>query len=127
MEAVSPGTDLYGFQANKLQSDVVIGRESITGTLKYVTGYTGFDSAHPDEQKGNFLALSLKAAEGVEIKTKLINGNHSNYIKVTDGFCVYHIGNKATQKVEVVYTKDGLSITKTYDLSGLDCQQQGSV
>lgn len=38
---------------------VTINDNTITGTLKYVTGYTEFNPSEPDEQEGNYLALDF--------------------------------------------------------------------
>lgn len=36
--------DLFDKTVSDLQNDIVIGEDGISGTLKYVTGYTGFSS-----------------------------------------------------------------------------------
>ena len=44
--------NVLGKATSDLQDNVVVGANSITGTLKYVTGYTGF-SSKVEEQSGN--------------------------------------------------------------------------
>lgn len=95
--------------------------DEITGTSKHVSSYPGF-SGSEEEQEGNFLALSLKANEGVTISTELLNGTHGA-VEVTDGFCVYRITDKDQQSMKVTFETDGAKIVKTYGLSGLDCQK----
>lgn len=104
----------------ELQSDISIKGSKITGTLKHVTDYTDF-TTDAGEQEGNFLALDLKAKEGVTIKTQVIGGDHGE-VTVTDGFCVYRIKSKDTQKIKVTFEKGETIETTTYDLTGLDCQ-----
>ena len=60
---VSPITgndDLLGKKAADLQSNIVIDDNAMTisGTLKHVTGYTGF-SSKVEEQSGNYIALNV--------------------------------------------------------------------
>ena len=76
-----------------------------------------------DLQEGNFLALSLTANDGVTITTQLIGGTGKKPVTVTDGFCVYRITNKDSQKVKVTFTKGETVETKTYGLSGLTCNE----
>ena len=112
------GTAVYDKTAKDLQSNIVIGENEITGTLKHVTGYSAFDAS---EQDGNFLALSMTADEDVEIKTELVNGVHGE-VTVDDGFCVYRITDKSQQSVKITFTKGKDIVTKIYSLTGLDCK-----
>lgn len=51
--------DLYGKSANDLMAGVAVNANgAVTGTLKYVTGYTGF-SGLPAEQSGHYFAFTL--------------------------------------------------------------------
>lgn len=116
VKAVDGGTSVYDKTASELQSDIMVGDDAITGTLKTVEGYAAFGAG---EQDGHFLALSLDAdGDEVEITTELVGGVHGE-VAVNDGFCVYRITNKNTQSVRVTFTKDDESVTKTYSLSGL--------
>ena len=116
IKAVSDGTAVYTKTAGDFQSDIVIKRDKITGTLKHQTDFPEF----PEEEKdGYFLALALSAAEGVKITTKVINGVHDEEITVDDGFCVYRITDTDRQKVKVSFTKDGETVNKIYTLKYL--------
>lgn len=50
--------NLLGKYASDLQKDVTVSANSILGTLKYVTDYTGF-SGDPELQEGNYLAIRV--------------------------------------------------------------------
>lgn len=91
--------DLLGKVVGDLQSDIVIGEDEITGTLKYVTGYTGF-SSKVEEQSGNYLALHCITNTGSDIYVEVING-FSGPVKLDpDGLIILRIANK-DQKVKV--------------------------
>ena len=117
------GTQVYEFEVDRLQSDITVNENEITGTLKHVTEFTGFNPNKPAEQEGNFLALSLTANDGVTITTQLEGGTGKKPVTVTDGFCVYRITNKDTQKVKVTFTKGDAEEIKVYGLSGLTCDE----
>lgn len=112
-------TALLGKTADDLQANIAINGEEITGTLKFISdyssaGYTG------DELSGNFLALHFTSNKaGAVIKVELVNGIHGEQTLDEDGLAIFRISNKATQKVKVTATADGLSVVKTYGLSGL--------
>lgn len=57
----SQGQTLYGKRTSSLIGDDVKVYEdgTVTGTLKHVTGYTGFNEADPEEQKGYFFPFHL--------------------------------------------------------------------
>ena len=112
-------TEAYGLNVNQLQSDIVIDGTDISGTLKYVTDYTGFNATDNSEQSGNYLALSVEVPEGATVTTQLINGKKGSVDLTTDKFCIYRITNKDTQKVKFTVTKGNESKTETYSLSGL--------
>lgn len=49
---------VFSKNVSDLQTDVTITGNQATGTLHYVTGFTGF-SGDPELQEGNYLALSF--------------------------------------------------------------------
>lgn len=120
-------TDAYGKTGNDLQTNVNVSRTAVTGTLKYVTGYTGFNSAEAIEQEGNYLALDFSTdmdAEGATVTVELVNGTKGE-VQLTypsDMFCVFRITDKNTQNIRVKATKDGATSTRELDLSGLVLQ-----
>ncbi len=113
------GTEAYGLNVNQLQSGVVIDGTNISGTLKYVTDYIGFNAVDLSEQSGNYLALNVNVPEGATVTTRLINGKKGSVDLTDDKFCVYRITDKNTQQIEFTVTKGKESKTETYSLSGL--------
>ena len=52
--------DLYGKTAGELASDLFVNEDGqVTGTFHHVTGYTGFNSAVPEEQEGYYFPFTL--------------------------------------------------------------------
>ena len=111
--------DLFGKTVGKLQEDIEIGDDEITGTLLYVDDYTGF-SEDTELQSGNYLAIhvSVPDVEDVEINVSL-----TDPVEVDEnGIAVLRIADKTSQTVTVVASKEGCeSVTKVYDLNGLTC------
>lgn len=122
---IPAGTDLLGKSATDLQSDIVIGEDSITGTLKYVTGYTGF-SGVVEEQSGNYLAFhSATNIVADSITIELVNGATGHPVTLdSDGLAVVRITDKDTQYLRVVAHKDGAVAIKEYDLSELTLNEE---
>lgn len=101
-----------------MQDGIVIGEDSISGTLKYVTGYTGFSSAAAD-QKGNYLALKVNAPSDAVVTVEVVGGTKGPVTLDDDRNIVLLIKNKNTQSVKVVAKAQGETVTKTYGLTGL--------
>jgi hypothetical protein len=103
-----------------LQSNVSVGEDAITGTLKYVTGYAGFSSLSA-EQSGNYLALKVSTvpAEGVTTTVELVGGAAGPVMLDSDMNVVLRVTNKNAQTVRVVATKGAKSITRTYGLASM--------
>lgn len=117
---ISASEDLLGKYITDLQSNIVVSDGNVRGTVKYVTGYTGF-SGDPAEQSGNYLALHFATVPDADsITVELINGSVGHPITLdSDGICIFRISDKDTQYIEVVATKDDMTITKTLYLQGL--------
>ena len=116
--------DLFGKVTGDLQSDIVVGDSGITGTLKYVTGYTGF-SSDVTMQEGNFLAIKCETPNlsTETITVEVVNGVSGAVTLDADGVIVLRIADKDTQSVKVTATRSGLTTwTKTYSLAGLTIQ-----
>lgn len=127
MNAEAQTANVLGKLVSELQSsDVMVGDSAITGTLHYVTGYTGFHGSDPLEQEGNFLALKIDAitAEGVTTTVELVGGTKGPVTLDSDMNIVLHIQNKDTESVKVTVSKGGESETKTYGLSGLTLESE---
>lgn len=123
---IAAGTDLLGKSVTDLQSGVTVGTSQITGTLKYVSGYTGF-SGDPAEQEGNFLVLHCEAADEVDsLSVEVINGTVGHPVTLdSDGIAVLRIADKFRQKVRFAAYKDSDTCTRTFDLSGLTLESEG--
>ena len=109
--------DAYGKTVSELQSNIKISGTAISGTLNYVTGYTGFNGADPTEQKGNFLALDFSAEPFPSPCTVELVGGKKGPVNLTAGdhFCVFRITSNSTQSIKL--TANGGS--KTFTLTGL--------
>lgn len=116
---VAADVDLLGKLAGELQDNVVVNDGAISGTLKYVTEYTGF-SGDESMQSGNYLAIKAEAFGGATITVELINGTVGHPVTLdADGMIVLRITDIATQSVEVIATKGNVSEKATYTLTGL--------
>lgn len=112
--------DLFGKTVNDLQTGVAIDGTHISGTLEYISDYTGF-SDDPAEQSGNYLALHCEVSELPSATITVTVTNPS--ILDEDGIIVLRIADKDSQTVTVVASAAGYtSVTKTFDLTELVCE-----
>ena len=123
---ITGDTDLLGKKASDLQSNIVVNDKTMTisGTLKHVTGYTGF-SSKVDEQSGNYIALNVDPASGFpETMTVEVKNGTSGPSKLTaeDHQVVLKIKDAATQGIVIKATNKGAEVTKEYKLTGLTLQ-----
>lgn len=121
----SGSAEVFGKAVSDLQSDIAISEEgNITGTLKYVTGYTGYSSS-PELQSGNFIALTLADndfSEYTSVKVGLDPTEGSGLIEIRndpDHNFVARIADATTQKLVIVASNYLGSVTQEYDLSDL--------
>jgi hypothetical protein len=116
---IPEGVDLLGKELDDLQSGVAAGASDITGTLKYVTNYTGF-SEDPTEQQGNYIALHIDTdVEGATIVAELIGDSRGPVTLDSDRTLITRIKNKG-QKIKITASKEGYpTIEKTFTLAGL--------
>ena len=117
---IPASTDLLGKIVTDLQSDIVIGSDSISGTLNYVTGYTGF-SGDVSEQSGNYLALKCDGIpEADEVTFELVGGTVGHPVALdSDRLIVVRITDTESQYIIVTAKKSGIEISKTLYLTGL--------
>lgn len=114
--------DLFGKTVTDLQDNVAIRGDAISGTLKYVSDYTGF-SSDVSLQSGNYIAIhaSVPGVDDVTITVKVTK-------EVTldaDGVAVLRIADKSSQTITVVASKRGYKpVTKVYSLSDLICESE---
>lgn len=117
--AVTGDVDLLGLTPDDLQDDVEISDGAISGTLKYVSDYTGF-SSDVSEQNGNYLAIKVTAVEDATITVELINGTLGHPVTLdSDGMIVLKIADADTQSIEVIATKGNISEKQSFTISGL--------
>lgn len=116
---IPEGVDLLGKELDDLQSGVAAGASDITGTLKYVTNYTGF-SEDPTEQQGNYIALHINTdVEGATIVAELIGDSRGPVTLDSDRTLIARIKSKG-QKIKVTASKEGYpTVEKTFTLAGL--------
>lgn len=108
-----------GKAASDLQSDIDVLEDSITGTLKYVTDYTGY-SESPELQVGNFIALHAEVTN-VEGATITVTMTRTATLE-DDGNVVARVADKDTQTLTFTATKEGYpDNVQTFDLSELVC------
>ena len=111
--------DLFGKTVSDLQTGIKVGSNAITGTLKYVSDYTGF-SGDASLQSGNYIAVhaDVPGVDGVTYTVKVTN-------PVTldeDQTAVLRIADKDAQTITVTAAKTGYgTVTKVYSLKGLTC------
>ena len=117
---IAADADLYGKTVADLQSDVAVGDDAITGTLAYVSDYTGF-SEDTDLQAGNFLALHFDVSPGASLAVTL--GEDSVDVD-EDGIVVLRIADKDEQ-ITATATRGDETVTVTYGLTGLDLESAG--
>lgn len=126
MSSVSPedgDSVVLGKTVSDLQSNVIVNDDYIQGTLKYVSGWTDF-SGNPEYQSGNYLALKFEASEGATTTVELLGGvdGRGAITLDSDMQAILRITN-LNQKVKVVTTLDGESVTKTYGLRMLELKK----
>ena len=112
---------VLGYTVSDLQSDVTVNSNEISGTLAYVTDFTGF-SEDPELQKGNFLALSFDSDPAADKMTVQLMGAQVNPNEIeldADKDCVFRITNKDTQSIIFRAYKGGEVTRRTYKLSNL--------
>lgn len=108
-----------------LQTGIKISENEITGTLKHVTGYTGFNNSVVEEQSGNYIALKMAVTPTDAVTTVEIVGGSKGAVQLDeDMMFVGRIKNKDTQKIRVISKKGDSSVTKTYGLTGLTLNTQ---
>ena len=103
-----------------MQSGVSVENHEISGTLHYVTGYTGF-SGEAELQEGHYLALKIDTEdENDTITVELVGGTVGHPVELdSDRNIVLHLGDIRKQRVRVVTTHNNVSTTETFYLNQL--------
>ena len=87
------GQDFYGKTAGEMVTDAWVGQSGIvTGTFHYMSGYTGFNDALPEEQEGYYFPFTLVKSgttmtfkKNGEISKDSIPWEANNVFRVTQG------------------------------------------
>ena len=115
-------TDLLGKVVTDLQSNVRVRGSNVTGTLKYVDDYTGFDPSNPDLQVGNYLVLHMTSTvEGATISAKL----SGDFVTLdSDGILILRVTEETKELPLVVKAEKGGYTTTidNYNISRLTLQ-----
>lgn len=120
---IGASVDLLGKVVSDLQENIAISNKALTGTLKYVEGYTGF-SGDPTLQEGNYLAIHVDGVPAdAKVKVELIGGTYGEVTLDADRICILRIAN-VNQKIKVEAIKGKDVITEIYDLSGLTLEEK---
>ena len=116
---------LFEKSVSDLQANIqVIGEDEITGTLKHVTGYTGF-SSNVSEQTGNYLALKVETEpEDAVVTVEVAGGTKGPVTLDEDRNIVLLIKDKDTQTVVVTAESGDDTVEHIYNLSGLTLETE---
>lgn len=104
-------------KVRELQKGVTVFGDKIAGTLNYVTGFTGY-SGSPEMQEGNYLALHYNAPADATVTVELTGGTMGPVELDSDMNSVSRL-DSLNHTIKVVVTRNGESLTKIFDLSGL--------
>ena len=105
-------TDLLGKVVTDLQSNVRVRGSNVTGTLKYVDDYTGFDPSNPDLQVGNYLVLHMTSSvEDATISAKL-SGDFATLD--SDGILILRV-TEETKELPLIVKAEKAGYTTTID------------
>ena len=119
VQAEDPTITVLGKLVSDVQQNVFVNDNSIQGTLKYVSNWTGY-SGDPEENSGYFVVLKYEASDGATTTIQTIGGYHDDLIKPLDvdmQSVTKFKDNK--QKLKIVTTLEGETITKILSFSGL--------
>ena len=120
--------DLFGKHASDIQyGDIaVVNDEAITGTVKYVSGWTAFSPGNVDWQSGNFLAVHIKASNVDKVEVKFDPSERpvaTQWVEIPGGEddLVVRIVDPRISKILIRVTVGDVVTTKEYGLSGITC------
>ena len=117
--AEDDSTVVFGKTAGSVQSGVIVNDNFIQGHLNYITGWTAYSPGDTERQNGNYLVLKFTATEGATTTVELVGGFDGPVTLDSDMNAVFRITDKKNQKIKVVTTLNGDTITKVYSLTAL--------
>ena len=119
VEPEDDATVVFGKAAGTVQDHVVVHDNFIQGHLNYITGWSAYSPGDTERQNGNYLVLKFGATDGATTTVELVGGFDGPVTLDSDMNAVIRITNHKTQKIKVVTTLAGDSITKVYSLASL--------
>lgn len=125
---ISAEENLLGKYVDDLQEDVEITDRAVIGTLKYVTGYTGF-SGDVSEQSGNYLVTHAEVpdVDDVTITVEIDGAAHNPVTLDSDGILIARIrsADQLAGFIRFTASKSGCSpVTKCLALNGLTLESE---
>lgn len=111
---IADNVDLLGKKASDLQKNVFVDDYKVFGTLKHVTGYTGF-SGDKTEQEGYYVALhfALEGADSIKVNNVTLDSDGLHVIRFINPV------EKEDRKLKIEIVDGGNSIIDYLDISGL--------
>lgn len=127
VQAEKANTEYLGVKASQMQTGLVVADGAVTGTLKFIQG--GISPSGPLAGDGNFMFLKFVDPNGAdEVKVGLVPSAGTGMVALDpDMNCVFKVAGQiggVDQVLKVVTTKDGVSKTQTFDLSGLTLETE---
>ena len=127
--AETQGTSIFNVPVSSLQgSDVTVGADAITGTVKYLSGDNAITNVWGP---GNFLALKFSNLDARADKVMVglepsVSSGLADIKADPDKNGIFKISDKGEQKVIVVTQNGDHASVKRYDLSGLTLNGAGA-
>lgn len=116
---VGPGVTLYGMLVSDIQTDVVVGGTSITGSLAFLDE----GELVTEKGEGNFLALRFDNLDARATSVRVgIGSDLTEITSLTDKNVVVKVADK-TQKFKVISSDGEHTVTTEYDLTGLTLEE----
>jgi len=122
-DADIPPGDYFGKSVEDLQEDIEVGEDGVTGTLKYVSDYTGF-SEDEELQEGNFLMLHFDAPGAESITVQLIGGNSNVIWLPVHGIMIARIESTEQSIMAVADYGPAGAVIKEIPLDGLTLESE---
>lgn len=127
-----PTGNLYGKDASELANGLAItAAGEASGSLKYVTGYTGFNGTVVAEQTGYFLPFAVKfPANTTKATMQVVGGSGKKVDILTEKFNVVRLGETQAESVAksiaIEYTVDSKVNTVTIVVNKLKYEAKDS-
>ena len=119
VEPEDDATVVFGKAASLCQDGVIVHDNFIQGHLNYITGWSAYSPGNTERQNGNYLVLKFGATDGATTTVELVGGFDGPVALDSDMNAVIRITDHKNQKIKVVTTLNGDTITKVYSLASL--------